>query len=218
MARNFRRARRRPRRNVRRKVPTTVKRYVRRTLDNQIEDKYNYRTEANFNIPATGIFWCMNQLIKGTDRQTRLGNAIRCKHLRLGISAVNAAFAALGTAYVRVLVVFDKQANGAAPTIANFFVGPGAVPTITPLNPIQVPSRFQVLLDRRISLGGGYSVPYDHNRVYNFKLKQRTQYNDGNAGTVADISKNSLYVCFFSDLGATVPIATLNAIFVFEDA
>jgi hypothetical protein len=106
----------------------------------------------------------------------------------------------------RIVVVQDKQTNGAALAITDVF---NAV-QVNSLQNIYNAERFRILYDTRFMLNA-YGEPISQ-RVVNFEipLNVLTTYNTGNAGTVADINTNSLYLLVFGNVGAGATASTVT--------
>jgi len=131
---------------------------------------------------------------------------------------------------VRLMLFRDKQATSGAIAFgnqtANLFAKGSPASTImvqSPLNPDVWPSRFQILYDKVFHTdveGGATDINAERQYRGHKRLNFVTQYNDGNAGTIADINKNALYVLLFSDeaSGGTMPSVTFSFVYKFEDA
>jgi hypothetical protein len=161
-----------------------------------------------------------NGLILGTAATQRIGRQITMKSLLFRM-VINAS-AAGGPGVLRVLLVIDHQANGAAMTTVDLFEQPAVADVITsPLN-LSNRERFRILMDKLYNIGGdiaGSSVEPDTVHIEKFKkLNLITTYNGGNAGNVTDIATNSLYLVCLGTATAVSPVTNYDVRIRFTDA
>lgn len=220
LARSFKRKRRR-----------TATKKITRIVARMEETKWSTFQAVPAPVAATPVGYTLNNMQKGTDRNTRIANRIRMVSLEL--SAWIQGNPALTTGQVvRAVVFLDKQANGVLPTIADMMNDPTVTNQYNSLfNPNTVPRRYQILMDKKWMFDPVIAttttpatgivttvsaVQRMFRRKISLKLKQ-TLYNDANAGTVADIIKPALYIYWFTDV-ATAPIIAQEVVFRFKDA
>lgn len=130
---------------------------------------------------------------------------IRSIELRL----LNFATAATGVDQVhRWIVVVDKQCNATALTGAALL----NAATIYGLRLLENRKRFKILLDRPVSLNASAEPgTFRYHHVYmKFRRPLVTEYNTGNAGTVADIVSNSLYLYVIGSVAPGVTAGSCN--------
>lgn len=198
---------------------------VKRMINTMIEQKWKTDVSPATTVGYNGTFFALcNGMTLGTTHSNRVGNQIRMKQLELGI--VCAAQTQIST--VRVLVFIDKQPNQAIFNPNQIFVNnpPSTLDPVSPLHPDFWPSRYQLLYDRSTTLtiqGGATNVNGEKRWRIRIPLKnKRTQFIDSNLGTVADISKNTLWVYMTSDENfttpTTCPVVTIDYLLRFEDA
>lgn len=154
----------------------------------------------------------LNGLSQGTTAVTRVGTRVYMKSLLVrGQLIMTAPTSPSGP--VRILVVYDKEANGAACTAAQVL----AADTVgSPLS-LYSPGRFTVLMDEYMHMENGNPGAWFINRYV--KMGLPVLFNNGNAGTVADISSGSVYA-FVHTGGQVYTAATNGAIYArirFED-
>jgi len=205
----------------------TVKRMIRATE----ELKYINEVPAAFGLGTTTPYqqW-INALTVGANRNQRAGNRVFMKtlHLRVGMENGTAA-----PSRIRIMVIMDKQVNGVAPSTLLPFLGGGiAAPSTAdlwrcPLNPAWVPSRFRILLDKTDVVGvQGGAANFSERKTYIKSIPipksvQVAQFNDGVAGTIADLNKNGLYLWIFTDYSGavgTTPTITASTRLDYTDA
>lgn len=162
-----------------------------------VERKYIDIT-ATTTSTSTAALVLLNGLSQGTSAITRNGQSIKMTSIFFhGLWTINASAA---TTIGRVLIILDTQANGAAPAAADVLVSPSAV-----LSPLVIGNgkRFIVLSDIRVSLSiNGTEII---RRKKFMKCGYHVKFNTGNAGTIADIQTNSLYMLHVSDNGVNAP-------------
>ena len=157
---------------------------------------------VNVVMDTSGVVLLLNGLGLGNGASQRVGQniAIRSIEFRL-LSYVNAG---TGVDQVhRYALVVDRQANATAMTGAQYL----NAATIYGLRLLENRKRFKTLYDKSRYMNATAepnSGCYTHKYI---KLKRPliTEYNTGNAGTIADIVSNSLYLY---GIGSSAPGAT----------
>lgn len=147
---------------------------------------------------TTGVVQLMNGSVPGTTATTRVGQKIQMTSIEVDLYYANSstnlggAGGVLGSNAVKIALVYDKQANGAAPTWANVFEA--AVSANAPFTHREIDflDRFDVLATFKGSIDQAGSLYYLDGRYVKVMLDVR--YNTGTAGTVADIMSGSLYL------------------------
>lgn len=151
----------------------------------------------------------LNGLVPGSQHYQRIGRQVRIKRIKLsaqlGTNPDDTTHAAQQS--WRIMLLLDRQANGAAPAITDIFGGilnngtnaySTAFSGLMPINPVNL-QRFHVLSDyvkQATSLVTTTSPDYN---IYmwvdiDVSLNVLTKYNAGTAGTVADIVQNAIYL------------------------
>ncbi len=118
----------------------------------------------------------------------------------------------------RICLILDKASNGSTVGVGSIFqaaVDGASDYTTSQRNVATVGSRILFLYDYAFSL----DTVQNTSRVIKsvVKLNFHTKYNTGNAGTIADISENSLYLLCMSNAGATQPTFKGSVRFEFTD-
>ena len=154
---------------------------------------------------GTGVL--LNGLANGSDASSRIGRKINMKSIYIRWSLLFGA-SGIGGGAVRVLVVYDKQANATAPAItdillANDFTSP---------NNLSNRDRFVTLCDyvtENISLNNMLS----DTGVIRKSLNLETMFNAGSAGTIGDITSGSVYLFIAQSggLSTTAPVFTYRS-------
>lgn len=157
------------------------------------------------NVASSAIaqFFLMNGLTRGDQINQRGGRQVRFKSIQLkGTISRSSASTGVGDR-LRIVVFIDKQANASAPSFSDLFENVlGATPNVSTFRNLDNRKRFVILNDRVYNLDAD-----DPSREYNYyrKLDMKTIYDDGNAGTIADITTNSLYVMVVSNTSVNPP-------------
>lgn len=174
-------------------------------------------------VGATTFILC-NGMVQGTSGITRIGRQITVKSVAVNFMLKPAATTTAGL--FRLMLIWDHQANGAAPAITDI-VGFNDAATTTanqitaPLN-LQNRERFKVILDKRFPVGqiiaNSMVMPViDHLEKFR-KQNVVVTYNAGNAGTVADIATESLYLVLLTTAGVANCAVNGNVRIRFTDA
>lgn len=205
------------------KVPKGVQKYVKSVIHKQIEDKFiqdDQMVVTAISDNATTLL--INGIAPAAGVQGRVGEKIRLTQVIGNFVFAIAGGSIPGTTsapFVRLMLIYDKQPNGAGPVLNQLFALPGAGNTfLSPLNPAGVP-RYQVLHDsfHILTVEGGAANVSDNRYLHvSKKLRHQTKYNDGTAGTIADINTGSLYWLICSDV--TSCVYKYSGLLRFEDA
>lgn len=139
-----------------------------------------------------GVLVLLNGLAPGTGASQRIGKKCHFRSLLLRYNlGANAASGTAFQGYVRIMVFLDTQANATAPTVAQL------LETITSSSPMNMDNRdrFKVLYDQGVPMSQAVTSSSDCRfiKVYK-KMNITTIYNNGTAGTVADITSGSIYL------------------------
>ena len=165
-------------------------------------------TGAEAVLTSTGTLSLLNGLVPGTGATQRIGKKVVFKSILY--RAVLAGGANGGTAFCgtcRMIIVVDRQANASAPAVTDI------LQTASGLSPVNMDNRdrFYVLSDKEYpidQLGGNQSADC---KIYR-KISIPTVFNAGTAGTVADISTNSMYLLTIFTQGGTIAAPTAGPV------
>jgi len=190
----------------RRRKPVTRKPYVIRPGPMPEKKWKDVSTAATFDL--TGTLALLNGLDRGDDDGSRIGRKVTLKSLELRGVAKATVETGLAQA-IRVIVVYDSQTNAAAPGITDILNTADAVS----LRNMNGSTRFKVLIDWYGALGdatGDQRQPAFMHEYRKFSLPM--QFNNGDAGTVADIVMGSIYMVTVGELaaGATAGAGTIR--------
>lgn len=180
--------------------------------------RYNY-LYANGTTDTTGDFTLINGMVQGDTDGTREGQCIYLKSIgiKMGLWPLSSATNSVST--VRVMLIYDKQSNGAILPINQVLLDTtaGIRSMISPRHP-DFKKRFVVMYDKIVKLiatantGATAGANVANLPVKMFKISKtfkkgfnETQYNGGNAGTVADITRGALYLYVLGDTAVANP-------------
>ena len=177
-----------------------------------VSGTYNFQTPAT---PPTPIL--LNGCIAGSQNYNRIGRKInnRSIQVRGWINSVTTG-AAADDQLCRMLIVYDKQSNGAAPTWANVIqsqdITGATSSTSSDMVNLDNRDRFIVLRDRCYAMSfqsstATQAVQGSHTvcmvEEY-FKINLETIFNAGTAGTVGDITTGAIHVFFCGSNASTI--------------
>lgn len=172
------------------RVPAAVAMEVSRQLTRIGEMK-------SIDIPATstvintvGAVTLLNGVARGDTSATRVGNRITLRSIQ--VKGYGLPTAATGNSQCgRVIVVYDRQSNGAAPAVTDILKDSHGSSLKNQLND----GRFLTLMDQMLAIptadgNGEYPVLVDFYK----KLNLSVDFNANNAGTIADFISGSIYL------------------------
>lgn len=163
---------------------------------------------ATVTISAPYVY-LLNGVAQGTGENARIGRIVKNLWLDLDFVAATSAFA--NSISVRHYVIVETSALGSAIAPAQVFVDPTNIgPTSQRDRTNRNASRYVILWDSKpYSLGGlpsgvasnvvGAGLPSRKDFSIHLPLNFYTDYSRGNAGTVADIDTNSMYLVTVTD-------------------
>lgn len=183
--------------------------------------------------PYGGALHILNAMAKGSTRNTREGNVIFMRKIIFNIWYIPQSSATR----IRYILFIDKSDNTGGTTSVDmrtfFALNPGGAFTastlMSPLNPqITNGQRYTILLDRLVdahtdtynsTLSIYINREYVRRHAINLK-NYKVQYNDGNLGTYADITRGALYLFAVSDdiAAGTPPIFGMSYLLEWKDA
>jgi hypothetical protein len=173
-----------------------------------VEEKYIDVTQT-ITLSAAWQLQLLNGVTLGNTSITRNGQSIKLSgwefKLFLTINAANTA-----PQSARIVVFIDKQSNAAAPTATDVY--PATSSSFRTVGSIQ---RFTILYEKWLVL-----TPSNVSGLIDSlsrELTNHVEYNTGNAGTIADIVSNSIYVMAYSDAGANFPALVTSSRITFID-
>jgi len=153
-----------------------------------VESKFIDTTGSYTNLSTTPQIILLNGVATGTDYNTRVGREITMKSLYFRYQ-----FASTVNAFLRFMIVYDKQCNGAAPAILDIL----SAVTFTSPNNLNNKDRFVTIMDKTVAFDTARQL-YMFQKKYR-KLNTTTQYSNTGA-TVGSIGTGSVYLIIFSQV------------------
>lgn len=155
---------------------------------------------------GTETLQLINGCMLGTDAVNRIGRKISMKSIQLRIlftlqtSSGGTALTGVTAGYIRLMVIYDAQANGGTVQYGDIFQGTPAQGNVTPLN-LNNRERFKVIWDK------DKQIDPDGPNNQMFKLYKKCMlpvtFNAGNAGTAADIQTGALWLLAMTSVQGT---------------
>lgn len=170
-------------------------------------------------VSTTATFNLMNGVQEGSSFYNRVGRKIMMRSLHLVGNITSSGNAAGVAEYLRLMVVYDRQPNGAAPAIADVLLdydnaGTTTTTSYSALN-MNNADRFQVLADIRIDipvnaaagLADGIAGVLDYtknevnvNRFVKLKNLETHYKSSTNPAVIGDISSGALWLVTFGNV------------------
>jgi len=177
---------------------------INRILNKRAEHLYN-DTSSTLAFDTTGSVLLLNGIAESDDIAGRTGRQIRM----LSFESIGLCYpqdAAVNDNLCRVILVYDKQTNGAAPVITDVLTASSSIA----LHNLNNKRRFDFLLDESFSLGARTeaatlavsSAPVHCAFKRTLQMQRKVQYNNTGA-TVAAITTGSLYLFTIGSIAAT---------------
>lgn len=204
-----------------------------------IELKYvDTALDGDINNTGSTSLFLLNGIAQGDNQITRTGGQIKLTSLQFRYRVATAA-TRLFYSTLRIIVFWDRQANGSTPAvIGDPIAGTQALlnNNLATIQPVEAPyqyeniDRFHVLYDKIVAMNPMVSTAFAIGTgittavapieiVVNkyIKLNRTTKY-DFNSAAVSSINTNSLWMLVVSDLAATLPTGEGTARVYFKDA
>ena len=158
----------------------------------------NYYSTGNIDeqISSTVVVRNLLQVAEGTDDTQRVGRRIFLRRLFLNARIYPTSNSTIHNT-TRIVIFFDKQANGSTPTISDIFDN---VNFMSVYDWNSVPKRYEIIYDSIRSFGGNWSQvnsassePQTGVIRLDIPLNRLVQYK-GTTSAVTDIVSNSLWI------------------------
>lgn len=164
-----------------------------------VEDKYIDSTATAVSVSTTPGQVLLNGCTQGNTASTRVGWSIKAVNLEVIVSLKIDDAETATPSMIRWVIVRDKQCNGAAFSSTSYWVSNSVVSLTNVANQ----QRFHTYKDDLVMLSPNGPECACHREV--IPMQFHTDYNSGNAGTVADIATDSLYFMYISDNNTNTP-------------
>lgn len=199
---------------IRKRVPriSTINKKI-RSIQSKEELKY-IDTLHNTSIPTSGTLQLLNGVALGDDNNEREGKEISLTSIQFRAQFYSVT-GQLTTSVIRMLIFYDMQANGAAPTAATLL--DNTVITSLWLAPYnrEYQKRYKILYDKIIQLtpqvvlnttAGDTTTVLAVEKYVRKKIRLgRTVKYIGDTAAITSIATNSLYLLLISDASSNTP-------------
>lgn len=187
---------------------------ARRLLVSAPEDKFHV-VGGTLNTDSTGTITLLNGLQQGSDFDQRVGRRVEMRRLTARFLAYATAATGIDQTH-RIIIVIDHQANGVAPAVLDILTSASVLAQHNPANLL----RFSFLLDRTIYLNATGEAGSGRPLQVSRGIDTPCFFNSGVAGTVADITTNSVYLLNIGNVvaGATAGKLDYNVAVHFHDS
>lgn len=187
-----------------------IAQYLKSVLNVEFKE-HNVQATAEA-LPTTGIITQLTNIAQGDTKSTRDGDQV--KLTQIYVNGIIQKHASATATSVRILLVMDKQTNGAIYTLADLLEDTSASDNIVSANNLDNKFRFKVLYDKVFNV----SNSGESRRKYKIfkKLPIKIRY-DGNAGDITDITSWSLSLVAIADEATNTPGHTFFARLRFVD-
>ncbi len=165
------------------------------------EFKFRDTSQTGANIVNTGQFNLLNGIAQGDSGQNRDGLQVRVKSLEWNIFP-RMDVVTPQDCFFRAIIFIDTQPNQTQPLLGELLEN-GGLPHMSPRN-LDNRKRFVILKDIKTALQAGQGADLKAMDGYR-KLDMKTIY-DAAGATIGDITTNSLYVLFTTNVGANGPL------------
>lgn len=168
-----------------------------------VEFKENVVSNTATAISATAFISSLDVMAQGDTDATRSGNLIRVKSIQWeGFATIHASAA---NTSLRIMVILDKQSNGANPGLSDILNDPSAGDAIVSSRNIDGMHRFVVLYDRKFVLSqtGQGIVKWKFYKKCSLPIRY-----DGNAGDITDLASNNILLVMVSNEPTNSPAIT----------
>jgi len=166
---------------------------------------------------ATGGMTVLNAIPQGTQIDQRVGNKIQISSIRIKASII---IAGTGQTFdgIRIMVVYDRNPNGAYPTISSILSDSGIVEgamstantNFASSQNIAYKDRFLILRDQLLTIDPDSSNVIRYDTFIKRKLETNFK-SSSNPGVIGDISTGALYLIAFNEYtSSSVSYTTLQ--------
>lgn len=208
-------AKRRPKRKTRSTSVSSsaAKQYKRAITVFKADDELKF-WDPSLTITPLAATWVQNTTLvggitRGTDADERVGRkiAVHSLHIRMSWQLGANVGPIYPTQALRLVAVYDKQPNGAAPANTAIFV----TDNVNSHKNLTNEARFQILFDRTFThLRGPGEVDYDIINIYKKFTKPLVVEYSGNLGTVADITTGNIILMAAVTNGTAASASTVT--------
>lgn len=214
----------RKRDNSTRKKVINIDKRVKR-IQSKEEIKFADVYQNGVSIGTTPVLTALNLVASGTDDNNRIGDSVHATSIQGRYDFISAS-AALAPTIIRMIVFWDRQPNGFAPTVSNVLDLSTISSSLYAPYHRSYQKRIKIIYDKVIvinpNIGGTTSgttdalVPMAIYKRFKRKLNREVKYNDVSA-TITTIQTNSLYLLQVSNNNTNPPLVVAGYRFYYKD-
>lgn len=162
-------------------------------------------TTINAGHSSATTFYLLNGLQRGDQFSQRIGRSLRIKSIE--INSLHTLGAGATASSIRMILFLSIAPKGIAPVAGDVLNNGG--PPLNIVSPRNLDNRSNILIlrDKTLSLSSSGDQKKSWNYFKNLDIK--AIYNSGNAGTVADIDGQALYLMIMSTEPVNVPASQI---------
>lgn len=149
----------------------------------------------------------------GNTRLTRIGNKITVESLAMRWQIKLTALEAIA-GQVRLIIGIDRRPEGAVPATANIMALDNQINSLYSISE-QYKGQFQILVDKMYNFDSAQGMK---NGKFYMDKPIKVGYDDGNAGTVADLQRNNFFIMAMGDPATAAIDVDYSYKFKFTDA
>lgn len=146
-------------------------------------------TDIETNMASTGTLVLLNGCSKGDDIANRTGRKINVKSIYLQ-GWVRPNTTTPTTDFGRIMIIVDRSVNGSAPAVTDVLESADE----TAFRNLSNRNRFRIIHDEFVVAGDDDVAPFYSPMRWYKKITIPTTFNDGDAGTAADIVSNGVFL------------------------
>lgn len=167
----------------------------------KFKDTYNTGGSLADSVTTTGTFYLLNGISESVDYNGRTGRTIRIKSIQLRAEGVKNSSASAVATDIRLVLFWDMQPNGSAPTIGSL-LETGTQSSLYAFRNLNYRHRYVILSDKRVRMDSDdYNVKL---MEYYAKCNQKVIYASPSNG-IGDIATGSLYLLAISNEATNTP-------------
>lgn len=169
-------------------------------------------------IHSTGTWTILNALQEGAGFYNRIGRKVQMRSLQLNGYFTRTGQASGQSEYLRVMILYDRQPNGAFPSVADILrdVNQAGTTSSTSLAGLNMDNaeRFMILMDNRVNIPNASNTAsenlddpiVDQNNEINTKryiqLRGLEAHYKSSNGDITDLSTGSLFLFTFGNVAS----------------
>lgn len=174
-----------------------------------VERKFLVTTGSLNPVGATPTISCLSLIPQGDTASSRDGN--KCKCISLHMQSTIFINSSAATTAVRVMLVCDKNSQGAFPAITDILQSNSY---LSSYNNVNCPYRFRIIMDKRVTLSDNGKELQNLDR---YIKQQKHMTFQGTGSTIADTADGVYYIVTLTNESVNSPTIVFNNRLTFVD-